>query len=206
MSKTFAIRFLIGLAVGASLAMPIQSPLATALLPLFRAELSRLTGDFRIDRLELSREGPETVFRLELGLAHDIVMNGHVARPDPRGEARSTTMIDNVTMPSVLLIAFAWPVKRPIAYLWRLLCIPPALLVLWMLDVPLVLWSGLWGLVVDAFDPGRFSPLLIWEHFIHSGGRIALAALLGAGIGAACSGADPEPAGAVDGEATRAAG
>ena len=47
-------------------------------------------------------------------------------------------------------------------------------------DVPLVLWSGLGGLFVDAADPNGFSPLLIWTDFLQSGGRIALAVMLGA--------------------------
>ncbi|MHB8474595.1 MAG: hypothetical protein ACYDC8_17475 [Gammaproteobacteria bacterium] len=53
-------------------------------------------------------------------------------------------------------------------------------MVLLAVDVPLVLWSGLWSLFVAAVDPNRFSPLLIWTDFLQSGGRIALAVTLGA--------------------------
>jgi hypothetical protein len=35
----------------------------------------------------------------------------------------------------------------------------PALLFLCLLDVPFILWAALWGLVIQAADPNRFSAL-----------------------------------------------
>jgi hypothetical protein len=35
----------------------------------------------------------------------------------------------------------------------------PTLLFLCLLDVPFILWAALWGLVIQAADPNRFSAL-----------------------------------------------
>jgi hypothetical protein len=186
LSRAFALRFLLLASLLGAGSLPFQVPLAQALLPLFRSELAWLDDAFRIDELRIAKDGAESVIRLEVGLARDIVMNGHAASPDPRGKAHSTTLVANLSLPAVLLIAvaMAWPARHSAAYAWRALALVPALLLMWMFDVPFVLWSGFWGLIVDALDPGRFSPLLIWEHFLHSGGRLALAATLGGSIGA----------------------
>jgi len=160
-------------------------PLGRALLPLLRAELGAVQDTFRIDRLYLDRDGTERVFRVDVGLAHDIMINGRWFKPDPRGRATASTLLDNVTLPAVLVIALAmaFPASRSAAYLWRAASLIPALLLLWSVDVPLALWSALWGILVDALEPDRFSPLLLWEHFLHSAGRLALAIALGALVG-----------------------
>ena len=59
----------------------------------------------------------------------------------------------------------------------------PALLLLCVLNVPLILWASIWGLIVQAVDPDRFSPLLIWRDFLLSGGGFALAVAFGACVG-----------------------
>jgi hypothetical protein len=123
-------------------------------------------------------------------------VNGRTFYPDPRGTATASTLVGNLTLPCVLLsaTALAWPVRRRGLLAIRTLVLPPALLVLCMVDVPFILWAQLWGLVVSVADPGRFSPLLIWSDFLLGGGGLALALALGAcvaSIGGRSSPASP---------------
>ncbi|WP_290642358.1 hypothetical protein, partial [Aquabacterium sp.] len=97
----------------------------------------------------------------------------------------ASTLLGNIILIGALLIStvFAWPARRWWVFPFRALAIPPALALLWSLDVPMVLWGAIWSLHVDAFAPDLFSPLLIWCQFLQGGGRFAMTALLGILIG-----------------------
>lgn len=178
----FLVRFVCLLMLFGGLAYMHGTTLVDLLLPAFQAEINWLDDTYRIDRLFVDTEGADKVVRIVVGLAHCVVLPDGAHCGDPRGLANASTLQANVTLPAALLmaIALAWPVQRPREYLWRVLGVVPALALLWALDVPFILWSALWTLHVDAFAPGMFSPLLIWGEFLQSGGRLALATLLGA--------------------------
>lgn len=177
----FLARFVCLLMVFGGLAYVYGTTLVDLLLPAFQSELNWLDDTYRIDRLFVDTEGADKVVRIVVGLAHCVVLPDGAHCGDPRGLANASTLQANVTLPAALLlaIALAWPAQRPRDYLLRVLGVIPALALLWALDVPFILWSALWTLHVDAFAPGLFSPLLIWGEFLQSGGRLALAALLG---------------------------
>jgi hypothetical protein len=177
----FLVRFLLLSAALGYLAMRDGHLLAAALLPLFKAEIQWADDALRVDSLELADDHGERVIRLDVGLAHSVNINERTFRPDPRGKAMSSTLVGNLAVPTVLLIstAFAFPGRKPFAYLRRALWMLPTLLLLWMVGVPLVLWASIWRLLVEAADPTRFSPLLLWANFVLGGGELAVAVALG---------------------------
>jgi hypothetical protein len=178
-------RFVLLAAILVALAIRYAQPVARFLLPFIAGEIHALDDTYRIDGVYLDQDGADQVIRIDVGLARPLTLNGRTFYPDPRGHATSSTLVGNVTMPAVLAIAvaMAWPAWSKQTYLWRALALVPAILLLWMIDVPLVLWALIWNLHVQAFDPHRFSPLLIWSHFLHGGGRLALAIVAGAIVG-----------------------
>lgn len=185
--RSFVLRFLVVAGVVGLLAIREAEPITQALLPLFKSELTHLDDTFRIDGLYIDQDGADRVVRLNVGLAHPISLNGRTFRPDPRGRATASTLIGNLTLPCVLLIAvaLAWPFARARELGIRLLVLPPALLLLCTLGIPFLLWAALWGLVLQVADPNRFSLLLAWSDFLLGGGNFALAMALGAGVAGA---------------------
>jgi hypothetical protein len=184
----FLRRFALISAVLAVVAVAAGQPLTRALLPAFKWELAWLDDTFRIDRLYLDRDGADQVVRVEVGLARPLTLNGQTFYPDPRGSASASTLVGNLTLPCVLLaaVALAWPVRsrhRRTVLTLRALALVPALLLLGLLNVPFILWAGLWGVVVHIADPNRLSPLLIWGDFLLGGGGCAAALALGACVG-----------------------
>jgi hypothetical protein len=161
-------------------------PLAQALLPMFKIEIERLDDTFRVDRLYLDRDGTDKVVRVEVNLAHRIVVNGHVVNPDPRGKANASTLVWHVTVPVVLMIAaaFAWPPRSRVMVVSRSLALLPSLMLLWALDVPLILLASLWGLIFQVLTPYQFSILRLWAQFLQGGGELVTAVALGLAVGA----------------------
>lgn len=178
--RRFLLRFLLVVAVLGALAYRYEAQLVKMLLPVFKAEMQWLDDTYRIDRLAIDTQGADQVIRVEVGLAHCIVLSDHAFCPDPRGHANASTLVGNVSLPAVLLVgvAVAWPARRGRERFLRILVLPLALSLLWALDVPMILWASIWSLHVDAFAPDLVSPLLIWRDFLQSGGRLALAGAL----------------------------
>ena len=151
------------------------------LLPAFSKLIGMLDDHYRIILLKTGTKGADTVVRLDVTLAKPIFLNGHLIMPHARGLATATTTIGTILqIPLVSLgLILAWPVQRAVEHLQRLgfalLLILPVLL----FDTPLLLWASLWDLHVHSMEPDRFSPLLIWQHFLIGGGRLAIGITLG---------------------------
>lgn len=152
-----------------------------AMLPLLHWELAQLDDTYRILDLRLDREGHDTVIRLDVGLERAVVIGGRVLMPDPRARANVSTLAAHVTQPAMLCLALvlAWPTRKVIEYPLRALIACGGLALLVLADVPFVLWAELWNLHVSAFEPDRFSPLLIWKDFLQGGGRFMLGLVAG---------------------------
>ena len=150
-----------------------QQSLAAAVLPLLRAEIQQLGDTFRVDRLYVARDAGEWVIRLEVGLAHALAVNGRTYSPDPRGKAVSSTLLANLILPVVLLLASAYAappgnVKARFAFVLILLTLTVATV------VPAILLSGLWRLVFGAAGTDAATPLLLWSDFLQGGGANVL--------------------------------
>lgn len=155
--------------------------LTQAWLPLCQAELEALDDIYQIDHLALSQQGADRVIRMDVRQARYFVLGGRTVVPHPLGRASSTTLVTNLLLPAVLLIAsgLAWPPRRFWGYLARLPLLAVGALAVAALDVPLVLWAGIWGLHVQAYTPGSTTPLLVWVDMLQSGARIALPLVAG---------------------------
>lgn len=176
-----AIRFVLLLGVLLALSPVYAKFLTQALLPVFRWEITRLDETYRVLDLGLAQQGADTVVRLDAGLARIILVGGQVLYPDPRARADVSTLAGAVTQPAMLCLALilAWPARRAIEYPVRaaVACAGIALVIL--ADVPFVLWGELWDIHVSAFEPDRFSPLLMWKDFLQGGGRFLLGLAVG---------------------------
>jgi hypothetical protein len=173
-------RFILFAAAFGCLAIAGGTVLVKALLPSFRAEIHWLDDSLRIDRLALASERGETLIVLEVGLAHPVTLNGHTFQPDPRGKATSSTLAGNLFVPTVvfLSIVFAVASGAGILWAWRMLLSVPALLIMWALGVPFVLWGSLYGLLLQAAAPTHRCALVEWADFVSGGGEISVAILL----------------------------
>lgn len=154
--------------------------LVTKMLPAIAAEFEWLDDTYAIQKIYLNHEGADRVVRVVVSQTRCVVFGDLAFCGDPRGRASASTLLGNITLPTALLVAVvcAWPVVHAAEYLLRALFLPIALAVIWALDVPFILLSEIWGLQVDAFAPGLFSPLLVWSQFLQGGGRILLTLLL----------------------------
>ncbi len=182
----FLARFVMIALILVTLLQRYEISLVTRLLPAIAAEFEWLDDTYAIMNLTVDQEGADQVVRIVVSQARYIQLGDRVFGPDPRGRANASTLVGNITLPAVLLLAaaLAWPVThiRSAAadYALRGAFIPIALAMTWSLDAPFILWSAIWSLHVDTFAPGMFSPLLIWSQFLQCGGRDLLALLLGA--------------------------
>ena len=157
--------------------------LATALFPLWQAEMGWLNAHWAAERLWIDQEGADRVIRVSLALRGCARLGGGVvcAPAEPLGNA--STLLGNATLPSALLAAavLGWP--RAGGSWWaRVPGLGLALLLLWMLDVPLALGAAFAQVWRDAIEPGSGTVLLAWGEFLQSGGRMALAVVLAAGV------------------------
>lgn len=176
-------RFVLALGVLLALGHVYGKPLATALLPLFRWEIEQLDDTYQVLDLTLNQQGADTVVRLEIGLARVLLIGGRLLYPDPRARADVSTLAGHLTQPAILSLTLilAWPTRKAaIEYPVRALiaCGGSALVI--MADVPFVLWAEVWNIHVAAFEPERFSPLLLWKDFLQGGGRFVLGLAVGA--------------------------
>lgn len=185
MLLTALARFAAATVVLGAIALTWGDALAQAWLPLCRAEIEAFDDIYGIDQLALSQQGADRVIRMDVHQARYFVLGGRTVVPHPLGRATSTTLVANLLLPAVLLLAsgLAWPTRRAWCYLTRLPLLAAATLLLAALDVPLVLWAGIWGLHVEAFTPGSTTPVLVWVDMLQSGARIALPLAAGLLIG-----------------------
>jgi hypothetical protein len=179
--RTFFLRLAALATLLAAMALHFGTQIGDALIPAFKAEIQWLDDHYRVDSLSLDHEGADQVFRLEVGQAQSIVLNGQVFYPDPRGKANASTLLGNAILPTAMLIALAmsWPPRLKGDYLYRIGALLLALPLLLSIDVPMVLWASIWSLHVNNFAPDLVSPLLIWLKFLQNGGRLACPLVLG---------------------------
>jgi len=177
-------RFALALTAGFALTLTVAglwgATLIEAVLPFTRAVLDRIDDRFGILFLGVEQHMQDTVVRLRVNLVRVFVMGGQVISESPRGWLEVTTTTGAMLQP--LVIAPALAIALPGGLFARLaafaLAVLLALLFL-LLDLPLTLHAYVWDILVDNLEPDRFSPLMIWHEFLHGGGRLGIALLLG---------------------------
>jgi hypothetical protein len=151
----------------------------TQVLPLLQTEIAWLDDTYELKSLSLDTEGADRVLRLVVSQRRYIQLAGQLFEPHPQGRANASTLTGHVFLPLVVLaglvLAWPWPASHWVQWLWRAFKLLPATALLLAVNVPMVLWAGIWRLHVDAFAPMLWSPLLIWADFLQAGGEHVLA-------------------------------
>ncbi|MCL5060913.1 MAG: hypothetical protein M1449_10800 [Candidatus Thermoplasmatota archaeon] len=176
----FALALVAGFALTLTAAWLWGLALIEALLPLAHTLLGWIDGRFGILFLGVEHNWQDTVVRLRVNIAQLFVMGGQVIEAHPRGWLEVTTTTGAMLQPLVIAPAIAFAL--PGALHTRVLAFAlAALLALGFLvvDLPLTLHAYVWDMFVDNLEPDRFSPLLAWHEFLHAGGRLGIAVVLG---------------------------
>lgn len=176
----FALALLIALAVTLAAAWAGGEFLIEKLLPATRIVLGWIDDRFGILFLGVEHNWQDTVVRLKVNILQFFVMGGKVIGENPAGWLEVTTTTGAMLQPLVIgpAIAFALPGalhRRIAAFALAALLAFGFLLV----DLPVTLHAYVWDMFVDNLEPNRFSPLMLWHDFLHSGGRLGVAVILG---------------------------
>ena len=176
----FALALILGLAVTLAAAWAWGETLIETVLPVTRMALGWIDDRFGILFLGVEHNWQDTVVRLRVNILRLFVMGGEVIGESPTGWLEVTTTTGAMLQPLVIgpAIAFALPG----ALRARVLAFALAALLAFgflLIDLPVTLHAYVWDMFVDHLDPDRFSPLMAWHEFLHAGGRLGVAVILG---------------------------
>lgn len=178
----FALALILALAVTLVAAWAGGEMLIESLLPLARTLLGWIDGRFGILFLGVEHNWQDTVVRLRVNILQLFVMGGRVIGESPTGWLEVTTTTGALLQPLVIAPAIAFAL--PGAARTRMLAFVLAVLLAFgflLLDLPVTLHAYVWDMFVHHLDPDRFSPLMVWHGFLHAGGRLGVAVILGLG-------------------------
>lgn len=176
----FALALVIGLAVTLVSAWAWGDSLIETLLPVTRMVLGWIDDRFGILFLGVEHNWQDTVVRLRVNILQLFVMGGQVIEAHPKGWLEVTTTTGAMLQPLVIAPAIAFAL--PGAMHTRILAFALAALLAFgflLIDLPVTLHAYVWDMFVDNLDPDRFSPLMVWHEFLHAGGRLGVAVILG---------------------------
>lgn len=176
----FALALILGLAVTLAAAWAWGETLIESLLPVARTLLGWIDGRFGILFLGVEHNWQDTVVRLRVDILRRFVMGGQIIGESPTGWLEVTTTTGAMLQPLVIAPAIAFAL--PGAARTRMLAFALAALLafgLLLIDLPVTLHAYVWDMFVDHLDPDRFSPLMAWHEFLHAGGRLGVAVILG---------------------------
>lgn len=178
----FALALILGLAVTLAAAWAWGAALIETVLPVSRTLLGWIDDRFGILFLGVEHNWQDTVVRLRVNILRIFVMGGEVIEAHPQGWLEVTTTTGAMLQP--LVIAPATAFALPGATQTRILAFALAALLAFgflLIDLPVTLHAYVWDMFVDNLDPNRFSPLMAWHEFLHAGGRLGVAVILGLG-------------------------
>lgn len=176
----FALALILGLAVTLAAAWAWGETLIESLLPVSRTLLGWIDGRFGILFLGVEHNWQDTVVRLRVDILRRFVMGGQIIGESPTGWLEVTTTTGALLQPMVIAPAIAFAL--PGAARTRMLAFALAALLAFgflLIDLPVTLHAYVWDMFVDHLDPDRFSPLMAWHEFLHAGGRLGVAVILG---------------------------
>ena len=176
----FAWALTLGLAFTLAIAWAWGESLIESLLPLTRILLGWIDDRFGILFLGVEHNWQDTVVRLRVNILQLFVMGGQLISESPTGWLEVTTTTGAMLQPMVIApaIAFALPGTMHTKILAFALAALLAFGFL-LIDVPVTLHAYVWDMFIDNLQPDRFSLLMVWHEFLHAGGRLGVALLLG---------------------------
>jgi len=171
------LRFVAAALAAGALALALEGRVVASTLPLLQSWIDAIDGSFRTADLSLISDKGEAVIRRLATPAQVLVLGGKVFAVDARTEIATSALAGLMLQPLVVgcALLLAWPWRRGGELLLRYAFGLPLLLLVVLFDVPLMLCGYAWSALVDAYEPGRFSPLIDWADFMNAGGRFALA-------------------------------
>ncbi|MBT0960253.1 hypothetical protein [Denitromonas iodatirespirans] len=178
-------RVAIGLSLGFAAALAMAAVWGAGfielLLPVIGKLIVWLDERFAILVLSIDHTSQDTVVRLRVTLTQIVVVGGIPTRPDPKGWLEVTTTTGAMLQPLAIAcgLAVGWPGALRMRAA-RLGIASLAALAFLFVDLPITLHAYIWDMFVDNYEPGRFSPILIWHKAMHDGGRLGAGVLLGA--------------------------
>lgn len=177
-------RFALALVLGFALTLAAGSVWGTALveasLPLTRILLGWMDERFGIAFLGVEHNWQDTVIRLQLSFSTAFFVGGQVVLPDPRGALWVTTPVGSLLQPLVIAPAIAAaPPGNPAIRLARFGLAALLTLGFLVVDLPVTLHAVAWDTLTYSVKLNDFSPLLAWNQFMQSGGRLGLGVLTG---------------------------
>jgi hypothetical protein len=178
----FALALIFGLAVTLAAAWAWGEALIETVLPVSRTLLGWIDDRFGILFLGVEHNWQDTVVRLRVNILRIFVMGGEVIEAHPKGWLEVTTTTGAMLQPLVIAPAIAFAL--PGALQTRILAFALAALLAFgflLIDLPVTLHAYVWDMFVVHLDPNRFSPLMAWHEFLHAGGRLGVAVILGLG-------------------------
>jgi len=178
----FALALILGLAVTLAVAWAWGEALIETVLPATRTLLGWIDDRFGILFLGVEHNWQDTVVRLRVNILRLFVMGGEVIEAHPQGWLEVTTTTGAMLQPLVIAPAIAFAL--PGALRTRILAFVLAALLAFgflLIDLPVTLHAYVWDMFVIHLDPDRFSPLMVWHEFLHAGGRLGVAVILGLG-------------------------
>lgn len=177
-------RFALALALSFALTLAAAwwrgAELIEAMLPLTHTALVWIDDHFGILVLGVEHNWQDTVVKLRLNFVKLLVLGSQVVQPNPKGWLEVVTPVGNMLQP--LVIAPAIAAALPGRFVARLLRFGlAALLALGFLaiDLPVTLYAVAWDMLAYSAGLNDFSPLLAWNQFMQSGGRLGVALALG---------------------------
>jgi hypothetical protein len=170
------LRLVIATALILPLSIHYADSIVRVLMPLYRLIFEFIGDGYHIIFFGLAGSGAGSVIRVDISLAHALVVGGHLIFPDPRGTANVTTLVVQTMQPATvaLIAALGWPCPSLRRWLIRLSSLAFFLMIIALLDVPFLLAGEVWGLIIERMAPGTASALVSWSQFLQGGGRAVL--------------------------------
>jgi len=177
----FALALILGLVLTLAVVSVWGTALVEALLPITRTLLSWIDGRFGVLFLGVEHNWQDTVIRLRLSFTTALFLGGQIILPDPRGALWVTTPTGSLLQPLVIAPAIAAALPGQVAVrLTRFGLAALLALGFLVIDLPITLHAIAWDTLAYDVKLNDFSPLLVWNQFMQSGGRLGLGVLLGA--------------------------
>lgn len=163
----------------------LREPVVRLLTPALARAVALLDDRFTIVSVERLSEG-KAMLRFGADLRHPVQVGSQRVSPLARPGVPAPLQVDCDASAVLeycmlqLIVVLAWPAAQWRELAVRLAISVPLAAVLLLLDIPFGVVADLWGLLIDNFAPGTFSPWRLWSFVMLDGGGLMLALVFGA--------------------------
>jgi hypothetical protein len=163
----------------------LQGDIIAPLVPALAKSVPLVDSDFTILSSTTERYASAPIVRIRADFAAPVRFAGRTLYPlswSPgrrRGSFEVRLSLGGLLQYSGLMfiIAFAWPAKSGLEFVWRFALCLPLMAALLFIEVPVTVVAELWTLVRAEVAPDRFNGWLLWSRFLMGGGGLLMAGL-----------------------------